>query len=39
MLALKCWLRFNFATVFTENAFVGNDRISDANLLTLGWKI
>ena len=27
---------FNFATVFTENAFAGNDRISDANLLTLG---
>ena len=27
---------FNFATVFTENAFVGNDRVSDANLLTLG---
>ena len=27
---------FNFATVFTENNFVGNDRISDANLLTLG---
>jgi LPS-assembly protein len=27
---------FNFATVFTENAFVGNDRISDANQLTLG---
>ena len=27
---------FNFATVFTENAFVGNDRLSDANLLTLG---
>ena len=27
---------FNFATVFTENAFVGNDRISDASLLTLG---
>ena len=27
---------FNFATVFTENSFVGNDRISDANLLTLG---
>lgn len=27
---------FNFSTVFTENAFVGNDRISDANLLTLG---
>ena len=25
---------FNFATLFTENAFVGNDRISDANLLT-----
>ncbi|WP_092007969.1 LPS-assembly protein LptD [Polaromonas sp. OV174] len=27
---------FNFAAVFTENSFVGNDRISDANLLTLG---
>jgi LPS-assembly protein len=27
---------FNFANVFTENAFVGNDRISDSNLLTLG---
>ena len=27
---------FNFATVFTENSFTGNDRISDANLLTLG---
>jgi LPS-assembly protein len=27
---------FNFATVFTENAFAGNDRVSDANLLTLG---
>ena len=27
---------FNFATIFTENAFVGNDRISDAKLLTLG---
>ncbi len=27
---------FNFATVFSENTFVGNDRISDANLLTLG---
>ena len=27
---------FNFATVFTENAYVGNDRISDENLLTLG---
>lgn len=27
---------FNFATIYTENAFVGNDRISDSNLLTLG---
>ena len=27
---------FSFATIFTENAFVGNDRISDNNLLTLG---
>ncbi|MDO9405306.1 MAG: LPS-assembly protein LptD [Polaromonas sp.] len=27
---------FNFATIFSENAFVGNDRISDENLLTLG---
>ncbi len=27
---------FNFATVFTENSFVGNDRLADANLLTLG---
>lgn len=27
---------FNFATVFTENAFAGHDRISDSNLLTLG---
>ncbi|MFZ4288856.1 LPS-assembly protein LptD [Variovorax sp. HJSM1_2] len=27
---------FNFATVFTENAFSGHDRISDSNLLTLG---
>lgn len=27
---------FNFAAIFSENAFVGNDRISDANLLTLG---
>lgn len=27
---------FNFATVFTENAFSGYDRISDSNLLTLG---
>ena len=27
---------FNFATIFTENAYVGNDKISDNNLLTLG---
>ncbi|MFT4242123.1 MAG: LPS-assembly protein LptD [Acidovorax sp.] len=27
---------FNFATVFTENAYGGNDRIADNNLLTLG---
>ncbi|KAF1044084.1 LPS-assembly protein LptD [Xylophilus sp.] len=27
---------FNFATVYTENAFGGYDRISDNNLLTLG---
>ena len=27
---------FNFATIFSENAFVGNDRISDNNLVTLG---
>ena len=27
---------FNFATIFKENAFVGNDRIADASLLTLG---
>ncbi len=27
---------FNFATIFTENAFGGNDRISDSKLLTLG---
>ncbi|HSV53529.1 MAG TPA: LPS-assembly protein LptD [Burkholderiaceae bacterium] len=27
---------FNFATVYTENGFGGNDRISDNNLLTLG---
>ena len=27
---------FNFATIYTENAFVGNDRVSDSNLLTLG---
>jgi len=27
---------FNISTVYTENAFVGNDRISDSNLLTFG---
>ena len=27
---------FNFTTVYTENAFGGQDRISDNNLLTLG---
>jgi len=27
---------FNFATIYTENAFVGQDRIADNNLLTLG---
>ncbi|MDD0839493.1 LPS-assembly protein LptD [Curvibacter sp. HBC61] len=27
---------FNFATIYTENAFGGRDRISDANRLTLG---
>ncbi len=27
---------FNFASIYTENAFVGNDRISDSHLLTLG---
>ncbi|OLP07188.1 LPS-assembly protein LptD [Rhodoferax antarcticus] len=27
---------FNISTVYTENAFVGNDRISDSHLLTLG---
>jgi LPS-assembly protein len=27
---------FSFATVFTENQFVGNDRIADSNLVTLG---
>ena len=27
---------YNFATIYTENAFGGNDRISDNNLLTLG---
>lgn len=27
---------FNLSTIFAENAFIGNDRISDSNLLTLG---
>jgi LPS-assembly protein len=27
---------FNFATIYSENAFVGHDRIADNNLLTLG---
>lgn len=27
---------FNFATIYTENAFEGNDRIADNNLLTVG---
>ena len=27
---------FNFATIYTENAFGGQDRISDNNLLTVG---
>ena len=27
---------FNFATLFTENEFVGNDRISDSHMLTTG---
>ena len=27
---------FNFASIYSENEFVGNDRISDNNLLTLG---
>ncbi len=27
---------FNFSSIYSENAYVGNDRISDANLLTLG---
>ncbi len=27
---------FNFASIYTENAFGGNDRIADNNLLTLG---
>lgn len=29
-------LDFNFATIYTENAFSGHDRIADNNLLTLG---
>jgi LPS-assembly protein len=27
---------FNFGTIYTENAYVGNDRLADNNLLTLG---
>ncbi|WP_309827411.1 LPS-assembly protein LptD [Paracidovorax wautersii] len=27
---------FNFSSVYTENAFAGNDRLADNNLLTLG---
>lgn len=27
---------FNFASIYTDNAFVGNDRISDSNMLTIG---
>lgn len=27
---------FNFAAIYAENAYVGNDRISDSHLLTLG---
>jgi LPS-assembly protein len=27
---------FNFASIYTENAFMGNDRIADNNLLTAG---
>ena len=27
---------FNFSSIYTENAYVGNDRISDNNLLTVG---
>jgi LPS-assembly protein len=27
---------FNFATIYTENSFVGNDRFADNNLLTVG---
>ncbi len=29
-------LDFNFASIYTDNAFAGNDRIADSNLLTLG---
>lgn len=29
-------LDFNFASIYTENAFVGNDRIADNDLLTAG---
>ncbi len=29
-------LDFNFASIYAENAFVGNDRIADNNLLTAG---
>ncbi|MEJ7930308.1 LPS-assembly protein LptD [Ramlibacter sp. AN1015] len=29
-------LDFNFATIFTENPYVGHDRIADSRLLTLG---
>ncbi|CAN7238993.1 LPS-assembly protein LptD [Pseudorhodoferax sp. LjRoot39] len=27
---------FNFGTIYSENTFTGNDRISDSNVLTLG---
>jgi LPS-assembly protein len=27
---------FNFATIYSENSYIGNDRIADNNLLTLG---
>ena len=27
---------FNFASIYSENAFVGNDRVADNNLLTFG---
>ncbi len=29
-------LDFNFSSIYTDNSFVGNDRIADSNLLTLG---